>query len=307
MFLTCDKREKILSYFPKLDWIKFDTLITGDYAITFENKNKQHELLFLFERKTWQDLAASIKDGRIREQKAKMSKINCPSFIIIEGKMCYKPEVVVGGIEFSKLDAMRRSLMMSGFPHVQTKNPEHTVYFLLEFTKQLANQRISTFEIDQKEAIENVSVNEFTKKEVIENEQIENNCAVLEDLKKMVELTPKQKSEKIWLSLPKVGPTLINCIQKVSLFDYFMQTPEWQQLNLVYASGRKCNIKTALNEFLCADNYGKLLEHFPKIGKVKAEKILKSTGFDEFIRDLKFSNKKNKTETMLAEILSYKL
>ena len=47
MQLVCDKREKILNYFPQLDWIVQDTLVTGDYAII-----RDSQVHFVFERKT---------------------------------------------------------------------------------------------------------------------------------------------------------------------------------------------------------------------------------------------------------------
>ena len=85
--LIIDNRERELIELAK-DKIQFESksLDVGDILFTDEN----NETILLIERKTVNDLKASICDGRAREQKARM--LNCgidPSRIIylVEGNL----------------------------------------------------------------------------------------------------------------------------------------------------------------------------------------------------------------------------
>ena len=66
MEFIIDNRENIKHHFieKKVDWVVCKNMDIGDFCITYNN-----ELVCIFERKTIEDLAASIKDGRYREQK----------------------------------------------------------------------------------------------------------------------------------------------------------------------------------------------------------------------------------------------
>ena len=79
MKLIIDTREKkLLSYFPEIETKNLDI---GD--IQFINED---QINLVIERKTQQDLSASIKDGRHREQKLRLLNSNIPIIIyIIEG------------------------------------------------------------------------------------------------------------------------------------------------------------------------------------------------------------------------------
>ena len=61
--------------------IKSENLMLGDIHITYK------DLTYIFERKTLQDLQSSIKDGRYKEQKARLLSNTSQKFItyIIEG------------------------------------------------------------------------------------------------------------------------------------------------------------------------------------------------------------------------------
>ena len=69
MELIIDNRESIKKYFndKNLEWVKFQNLDLGDYVF-----NYNEELVCIIERKTIEDLASSIKDGRYREQKSRL-------------------------------------------------------------------------------------------------------------------------------------------------------------------------------------------------------------------------------------------
>ncbi len=69
MEFIVDNREDIKSYFIKknYDWTKYENLKMGDFLINYNDKP-----ICIFERKTIEDLASSIKDGRYREQKKRL-------------------------------------------------------------------------------------------------------------------------------------------------------------------------------------------------------------------------------------------
>jgi len=118
-----------------------ETLQLGDYAIRNGDK-----ILYLFERKSWKDLAASIKDGRYAEQKKRLVELNnkgeIKCFYIIEGAILCEPDKLIGRVPFSTLENAKISIMLSGLTVVQTKNAQHTMQFL-EKTLQYVNKKLA--------------------------------------------------------------------------------------------------------------------------------------------------------------------
>lgn len=88
MQLLVDNRENTKEYFKtkNYNYVIFRNLLIGDYIINYEGK-----LVAIIERKTIEDLANSIKDGRYREQKYRLIKnFNKNNIIyIIEGDLNY--------------------------------------------------------------------------------------------------------------------------------------------------------------------------------------------------------------------------
>ena len=108
-------------------------LTTGDFAAWF-----QDSLKVLFERKTWDDLAASIKDGRIDEQLRAMrevkNKTSCINCLIIEGI----PRKQHGHIELQSLRAKLDHIMLADKAHiVYTCDVTHTVERIFEIVDNI--------------------------------------------------------------------------------------------------------------------------------------------------------------------------
>ena len=83
--LHIDSREaKLIDHFAKFNFVSIKTLDLGD-LIFF----KDDQPLLIIERKTVNDLASSIIDGRYREQKARLFKSNCNFIYLIEGNISY--------------------------------------------------------------------------------------------------------------------------------------------------------------------------------------------------------------------------
>ena len=73
MQFIIDNREKELKdYFKNNDNIKFENLDIGDIVIKDNDK-----IIMMIERKTLEDLSASIKDGRYKEQKIRLKSATC--------------------------------------------------------------------------------------------------------------------------------------------------------------------------------------------------------------------------------------
>jgi len=115
---TIDKNVKIE--------IKTENLLLGDILID----------KLLIERKTINDLAASIVDGRYREQSFRLAKAleeGFKVFYFIEGNM----DLYTGSISKNTLVSTIYSLTHKGFQVLLTKNSKETAFFILKFSEKM--------------------------------------------------------------------------------------------------------------------------------------------------------------------------
>ena len=106
--------------------IKTENLLLGDILID----------KLLIERKTINDLAASIVDGRYREQSFRLLKAldeGYKVFYFIEGNM----DLYTGAISKNTLVSTVYSLTHKGFQVLLTKNSKETAFFLLQFAEKM--------------------------------------------------------------------------------------------------------------------------------------------------------------------------
>lgn len=242
MELICDSRElKIIHLLEKYKIIK-EQLTVGDFAIKFNG-----EIKFVFERKTWKDFAASIRDGRLESQSKNLLSLGCSIYIIFEGAAFYSDETVIGGMEFKKLDAMRRKLMMIGIPHIQTKNLQGTADFLINFSEQysLTKEKTAGIQVDKIK---------------------ERKCKTLDEI-----------HETVWLSISGVGKSLLDQFKQFKLADLFTKSISPQILSeLKYnTSNRKLGIKCA-EKILKLEKPEKILSSIHGVSLKSAAYILKS-------------------------------
>ena len=86
----------------------------------------------IIERKTLNDLAASIKDGRYKEQSFRLEKAleeNYKVFYMIEGNL----DLYTGCIPKETLVSAMYSLIVKGFQVLLTKNTKETAFFMIQF------------------------------------------------------------------------------------------------------------------------------------------------------------------------------
>jgi ERCC4-type nuclease len=126
--------------------IKSERLPLGDIII---HDPKQEKDIVLFERKSLNDLAASIRDGRYKEQSFRLSQTtdfhNHNIIYIIEGDIAkYRPPPSSGaskGVTKSALQSAMVSLLYyKGFSVIRTMNVGETADFILHFADKVAKE-----------------------------------------------------------------------------------------------------------------------------------------------------------------------
>lgn len=136
--------------------IKTDNLLLGDIQID----------KLLIERKTINDLASSIVDGRYKEQSFRLLKAldeGYKVFYFIEGNM----DLYTGSISKNTLVSTIYSLTTKGFQVLLTKNSKDTSFFILQFFEKMKkeNEKNEKPEIkEQNDLYENVKGIVQTKK-----------------------------------------------------------------------------------------------------------------------------------------------
>jgi len=133
--------------------IKTDNLLLGDILID----------KLLIERKTINDLAASIVDGRYKEQSFRLIKAldeGYKVFYFIEGNM----DLYTGAISKNTLVSTIYSLTTKGFQVLLTKNSKETAFFLLQFAEKNAKTKTKTNDNSNEKTYENTEGIIQTKK-----------------------------------------------------------------------------------------------------------------------------------------------
>jgi ERCC4-type nuclease len=142
MELIIDDRERAI--YPHLTTeaqsIKYrkDRLEVGDYALV-----RGTEIIAIFERKSLEDYAASIKDGRHANKEKLLTlrdKTGCRAFYIVEGKRPKTLDKYIGGIAYTTIESSMFHLMMrDGIFIIHTLNTQDTVAALVRFIRSMEN------------------------------------------------------------------------------------------------------------------------------------------------------------------------
>lgn len=123
----------------------------GDYSIVLR-EGSENILAMVIERKTWKDLAGSIRDRRIHHQHKNLEDIRnrrgCFVLYLIEGPILYKDSLAIGakslkkkttkgGIPFKNLHAKVRHNLLRGIPYVMARDEMHTAKLIVDFARDL--------------------------------------------------------------------------------------------------------------------------------------------------------------------------
>jgi len=145
MEIIIDNREtKIKDFFKNKDYVKTENLDLGDVVFKYNN-----EVILLVERKTLQDLANSIKDGRYKEQKARLLG-NYPKdkiLYLIEGNMNQSGDKLVSGISiYTLFSCLMNMLLRDNIKVYKSENINETIRFIKNLVKKIKKQGLSFLE-----------------------------------------------------------------------------------------------------------------------------------------------------------------
>lgn len=135
MELIIDNRETLKTEFQDVSWARTENLVLGDYL--FQHNG---DPVVVIERKTVEDLANSIRDGRYREQKSRLFSTYPPQKImyLIEGDLTTEN----GSIHYNKVSkstiysSLFNLLLRDNLSLFMTNNERESV----EFLHQLADK-----------------------------------------------------------------------------------------------------------------------------------------------------------------------
>ncbi len=111
----------------------------GDIAIVYNG-----HIICVIERKTWKDLASSIKDGRIgNEEKLQKAKADhkCHLVYLIEGRMRMADTSKVGRMPYSTLLSFMDHRAMDGYIIIQSKRWQDTAERLLQLVRSYSTRK----------------------------------------------------------------------------------------------------------------------------------------------------------------------
>lgn len=150
LYLIIDDRErKIVPFIKKIcgDYsisYKIARLTVGDYAIMYNG-----HILAIIERKTWKDMAASIKDGRsknVEKLKSVERETKCTVFYFVEGVLHPNPKHKTGHIPYKNLVSHMDHLQIRDNIHlIQTRNKEATARRLFTLTENIGTLKVDFF------------------------------------------------------------------------------------------------------------------------------------------------------------------
>lgn len=291
MELYVDDRERaVITHIENVhvDDIKYKVkrMTVGDYAIIYRDY-----IMIIIERKTWADLASSLRDGRasnINKLLKTRETTGCQLVYLIEGNPCPRPSQLYARMPVKNLRAhLDHIAFRDGIHLVYTLNQAGTAQRLFELAKNLASIRPSMLkEID--DIISEKANTDETKLETDETD--ETNL-----------LTAKQESsvsvqEQLLQCLPSVGSvvatvmaeagitllSLYNVIVPESLARY--KYPTGNSIGLSKARRICGNRKHMIDTTIASKKVQvRILSAIPLIRKNTAEVILQTVSFSSIM------------------------
>ena len=125
--LEIDYREKCLKdYFEEKPYCNIVNLTLGDIVIKYQNN-----IILVIERKSVEDLAASIRDGRHKEQKYRLmnSELELKNILfLVEGEL---KDMKYGKVDKKTLQgSIINTMFRDGINIYRTQNIDETIYFI---------------------------------------------------------------------------------------------------------------------------------------------------------------------------------
>ncbi len=229
--IVCDKgREEPIAWledeslhcpFP----LKIEQIAVGDYAIV-----KNGKIVVSIERKTWTDLADTIKDPKRKANHQKLLKLRdecgCSIVYIIEGAAFPSPDHKFARVPYKNLLAYLHHIMIRDrCSYIQTKNVRHTAEMIIDLAKS-----VSTIVDNEKTgAAEQADIPD-----------------ALSRLKKREPITNDTITEAMLLAIPGVTSVSLPAIKKnCSIKSLVCNNMHSEISELKYISGKKFGDKRA--------------------------------------------------------------
>lgn len=283
MTIVIDDREQaVIPHFntfkhPSNVTFKVDRLNHGDYAIVYGDR-----ILVVIERKTWSDLASSIKDGRsknVEKLKKIRTETGCKLIYLIEGNPIPIGTRKYGRIPSKNLRARLDHLMFRDDIHiVHSKNQKGTVEKLFELVKNY----ISCDEIMLE--LKSMSISDENDNQVIGGE-------ALAKLKEKTQITESEITYTLWDALPSITEKTASLfIATWHISDLILGKITSEEIFMMkYSNG--CVVGKRAARILRGSCIGekntsvfiKLLTRFHGVTKKTAEKILSAVSFKELL------------------------
>lgn len=204
----------------------------GDMSIERGNTDKEGDthIYVLFERKTLYDLAASIKDGRYKEQSFRLENTilhNHNIVYIIEGDLSRYDERRGGISKTAIQSAMVSLLYYKGFSVVRTMNTDETAVFIVNFADKIeSNCSKHETEIEGGGGggyYRYRTVTEPVAGNIPPGESVDGYSEVAVKKEKRDFITPKNIGEIMLSNIPGVSPKIAAAIMKKynnSMFEF---------------------------------------------------------------------------------------
>jgi len=260
--LICDTRERnVLKHKAELDQITYEIkqISVGDYIITTGDN-----ILAVIERKSLDDFAASLKDGR-HANKEKLLKLRsetgCRILYIIEGNPFPADGSYFGGISYKNIQSSIFHLMVrDGIPIIYTEDTLHTAKTLVNFTRSMST------------LVSKISPDEFFVETPIELLP----CNIPAAITKKYEKTDHDIVRMMWSTFPGIAmENSDHYMNKWSIYDVIKGLPPAELTNLKSATGRRVGKRVIKGLTVITPKVEiKLLSTLPGISPATAEKII---------------------------------
>lgn len=270
-YITIDKRERdllnLIKTIPEykdsngniIEW-RDEHLTIGDFIIFCETK-----AIMVIERKTWNDLAASIKDGRIENIKKLIQyrdQTGAKIGYLIEGQAFPTPKTKFARIPYLNLRAhLDHLIMRDNVIEIRTPNLIGTIERLYQLIKNISSIKEKKYytsgNIESKDDLALAKINfQQTDVEII---------------------------QKIWSSVPGINFNNCKLFMKYHISELILGKLTKEQISeFKYSNGKKIGMVRAKKICYIANsklknnnkNYIKILSSIPRISKQSAEIIL---------------------------------
>lgn len=272
-----DREHKVYSYSSGYDNVSSKRLTVGDFLIGYRTLDGTFCPLVIVERKTWMDLAASLKDGRtnnIEKLCEYRDKTGSKIAYLIEGSTPSNP----ASSEFSNVpyknlrSHLDHLLFKEGIIELHTSGPRDSLRRLLEFSFNLEKYILKD---EDKKIYDGVEL--ATKKKELSDDQI---------------------SDKIWASIKGISHVSSRSFRPYKICQLFkIGKPVLTQdlLAAIEINGRKFGLAraAALLKSTEDNNFLKtVLAAVPKMGKKRIDIVISSVGTHDFFENWDVIKKK---------------